>query len=180
MISMKRIVLLWLSVVLSFIASGQNKCDKDTDVFVDIDGIELYTSPTQEELETHFGTAMYAIHKVGNGDLGPYDYYYYKFEGLELYVDTECGLKKFVLTSGKYPVMTLYGVGDGIRVGDKWDKSKISQMPVYDIEEMAGYHEGEVWYNVTMWYKSYTFDHVTSFIVKEGIVIEIYSWPYEA
>ena len=177
--AMKRIVLLWLSIVLPFIASGQNKCDKDTDVFVDIDGIELYTSPTQEELEARFGTAECAIHKVGDGDLGPYDYYYYKFDGLELYVDTECGLKKFVLTSGKYPVMTLYGVGDGIRVGDSWEKFLSSNYPVSSIYETKGNIDGGFWHNVVMWYKNDTFDHITSFYVVDGIITTITSEPVE-
>ena len=176
--AMKRIVLLWLSVVLPFMANAQNKWDKDTDVFVDIDGIELYTSPTQEELEARFGTAECAIHKVGDGDLGPYDYYY-KFEGLELYVDTECGLKKFVLTSGKYPVMTLYGVGDGIRVGDSWEKFLSSNYPVSSIYETKGNIDGGFWHNVVMWYKNDTFDHITSFYVVDGIITTITSEPVE-
>jgi hypothetical protein len=173
---MKRMVLLFICALWAINVNAQNKWDKDTDVFVDIDGVEIGDKPSREELAKHFGTPI--SDEYIEADL--LNYYRITYDGLIINVEEDGTVRSFILESSEYPVMTLYGVGDGIRVGDRWDKSQIAQYPVYDIEEMDGYHEGEVWYNVTMWYKGYTFDHVTSFIVKEGIIIEIYSWPYEA
>ena len=173
---MKKISLLFICALLAINANAQNKWDKDTDVFVDIDGIEIGGKPSREELAKHFGTPI--SDEYIEADL--LNYYRITYDGLIINVEEDGTVRSFILESSKYPVMTLYGLGDGIRVGDSWKKFLSINYPVYKISERKGNMESEYWYNVTMWYKGYFFDHVTTFIVRNGIIIEIFSWPYEA
>ncbi len=171
---MKRIIVLIICIILSFKANAQNTIEKNISVFVDIDGIELYTSPTKEELNDHFGTPISEAYIEAD----MYNYYEIIYDGLVLHLDEKGKLFSFYLNSSKYPVMTLYAFGKYVKVGDKWDKFLSMGYPIYSIRE--NYAEGYVRYNVVIWYKSYTFDHVTSFFVTNGIITAISSWPYES
>jgi len=172
---MKKISLLAISAFLVINANAQNKWDKDTDVFIDIDGMELYTSPTRVELEKHFGTAV--LDKYIEEDMG--NYYLLEYEGVKIFIEENGCMSGFEIESSKYPVLTLYGLGEGIRVGDRWEKFLSSNYPVHSIYETKGYIDGGIWQNVVMWYKNDIFDHITSFYVVNGVITKITSGPVE-
>ena len=173
---MRKLFLILAGLIMTVSLFAQEVVEYGPDVFIDIDGIEIGGKPSREELAKHFGTPI--SDEYIEADL--LNYYRITYDGLIINVEEDGTVRSFILESSKYPVMTLYGLGDGIRVGDSWKKFLSINYPVYKISERKGNMESEYWYNVTMWYKGYFFDHVTTFIVRNGIIIEIFSWPYEA
>jgi len=76
--------------------------------------------------------------------------------------------------------MTLYGLGEGIKVGDSLDKFLKAGYPVYWHYELDGVNDSEKRYCFYVRRKDFVPDHVTTFTIKNGIITAISSWPYEA
>ena len=172
---MKKISLLFICALLAINANAQNKWDKDTDVFVDIDGIEIGGKPSREELAKHFGTPI--SDEYIEADL--LNYYRITYDGLIINVEEDGTVRSFILESSKYPVMTLYGVGDGIRVGDSLNSSLLKGYPICYECELDGFTEGEKRFCFYLKRKDFVPDHFTTFYVRDGTINKIISAPVE-
>lgn len=166
---MKRIIVLIIGVVISVSANARDKCDKDINVFIDIDGIEIGTFPTKDELNNHFGVPI--SDELLKGDVG--DYYLVEYDGLKIYLDENRRLCGFELVSNQYPIMTLYGRDNGIKIGDSWSKFLNAGFPIYAIDEKND--NGKMEYVVYLWYKSNVSDHFTVFKVVDDTITYVLS-----
>ena len=168
---MKRISLLFICALLAINANAQNKWDKDTDVIIDIDGIKFWESLTRKEFERHFGHALsdrYIEEDMGN-------YYLLEYEGVKIYLDEDGRMSGFEVDSSKYPIMTLYGLGEGIRVGDTWEKFLSMGYPIYSIKEVGKRTNDVRRYDVALWHKNIVADRFTIFTVENGVITNILS-----
>lgn len=167
---MKRIIVLLIGIFLSVSANTQDKCDKDTDAIIDIDGIEIGSFPTKDELNNHFGVPI--SDELVKADV--YDYYLLQYDGLKIYLDESKRLCGFELVSNKYPIMTLYGKANGIKIGDSWSGFLNASFPIYSIDEEKN-DNGEMEYVVYLWHNGKVSDHFTSFKVVNDKITYILS-----
>ena len=164
-----------ICALLAINVNAQNKWDKDTDVFVDIDGVEIGDKPSREELAKHFGTPI--SDEYIEADL--LNYYRITYDGLIINVEEDGTVRSFILESSEYPVMTLYGVGDGIRVGDSLNSSLLKGYPICYEYELDSFAEGEKRFCFYLKRKDFVPDHFTTFYVRDGTINKIISAPVE-
>ena len=173
---MRRISLLCICMLFAVNVSAQNKWDKDTDVFVDIDRIQIWSYPSKEELNNHFGDPIYD----GYVEADIENYYLLEYEGVRLFIAEDGKLFGFELDSSKYPVMTLYGLGEGIRIGDSLEKFLSLPYPIHSSYELKGDEDSVKLYCFSLWKNNAVSDHITVFTVKDGIIVKIGSWPEDS
>lgn len=173
---MKKLILFVAQIIMVTALSAQDVVEYGPDVFIDIDGIQIGDYPTREELNSHFGTPVSEAYIEAD----MYNYYEITYDGIVIDLDEKGKLFSFDLNSSKYPVMTLYGLGEGIRIGDSLDKFLKAGYPIYWHYELDGVNDSEKRYCFYVKRKDYVPDHVTTFTIKNGIITAISSWPYES
>lgn len=108
----------------------------------DIEGIVLGAHPSLEDMVECFGNDYMVEHLIVD-EVGPYDLMVYKFEGVELSIDSQYGLILFVLKSKKLHALTSYGIEEGVIIGDLWDAFLKAGYPVYSMYESKANGKGE-------------------------------------
>ena len=151
---------------------AQEVVEYGPDVFIDIDGIEIGGKPSREELIKHFGELV--SDSYVEGDL--YNYYSLKFRDVEIGLWADGGVLGFKSLSSNYYVMTLYGLGEGVKVGDSLEKFLSVGYPIYSGHKTKGV-DGEYYYMFYMRVKDYIPDYHTYFTIRDGIIVCIDCWP---
>ncbi len=145
----------------------------------DIEGIVLGAHPSLEQMKKCFGE-NYTVEHIIVDEVGPYDLMVYKFEGVELSIDSGKGLISFVLKSNKYHSLISYGIDDGVTVGDLWDIFLNAGYPIHSMYESNINDKDEKKYNLFFWMNGILPDTIVTMTVKNDIIIEIYVWPNDA
>jgi hypothetical protein len=172
---MRKLFLLFAGLIMTVSLFAQEVVEYGPDVFIDIDGIEIGGKPSREELAKHFGTPI--SDEYIEADL--LNYYRITYDGVIINVEEDGTVRSFILESSEYPVMTLYGVGDGIRVGDSLNSSLLKGYPICYEYELDGFAEGEKRFCFYLKRKDFVPDHFTTFYVRDGTINKIISAPVE-
>ena len=175
-----RKVLGCLLFVMHFLSVGYSQNNiRLNDGCADIEGIVLGAHPSLEDMVECFGNDYMVEHLIVD-EVGPYDLMVYKFEGVELSIDSQYGLISFVLKSEKLHSLTSYGIEEGVMIGDSWDAFLKAGYPIYSMYESKANGKGEKKYNLALWMNGILPDTIVTMTVKEGRIVEIYVWPYDA
>ena len=169
---MRRFLLLFAGLIMTVSLFAQEVVEYGPDVFIDIDGIEIGGKPSREELIKHFGELV--SNSYVEGDL--YNYYSLKFRDVEIGLWEDGGVLGFKSLSSTYYVMTLYGLGEGVKVGDSLEKFLSLGYPIYSGHKTAGV-DGEYYYMFYIRVKDYIPDYHTYFTIRDGIIVCIDCWP---
>ena len=169
---MRRLFLLFAGLIMTVSLFAQEVVEYGPDVFIDIDGIEIGGKPSREELIKHFGELV--SDSYVEGDL--YNYYSLKFRDVEIGLWADGGVLGFKSLSSNYYVMTLYGLGEGVKVGDSLEKFLSVGYPIYSGHKTKGV-DGEYYYMFYMRVKDYVPDYHTYFTIRDGIIVCIDCWP---
>ena len=169
---MRKLFLLFAGLIMTVSLFAQEVVEYGPDVFIDIDGIEIGGKPSREELIKHFGELV--SDSYVEGDL--YNYYSLKFRDVEIGLWADGGVLGFKSLSSNYYVMTLYGLGEGVKVGDSLEKFLSVGYPIYSGHKTKGV-DGEYYYMFYMRVKDYIPDYHTYFTIRDGIIVCIDCWP---
>ena len=169
---MRKLFLILAGLIMTVSLFAQEVVEYGPDVFIDIDGIEIGGKPSREELIKHFGELV--SDSYVEGDL--YNYYSLKFRDVEIGLWADGGVLGFKSLSSNYYVMTLYGLGEGVKVGDSLEKFLSVGYPIYSGHKTKGV-DGEYYYMFYMRVKDYIPDYHTYFTIRDGIIVCIDCWP---